>query len=359
MAYEEYATESFWRTCSRRSLYATEHLLRAEVEIMHVAICVATFKRPRLLQKLLNGIAELKFQKVGVPEITVVVVDNDAAGTARDVCSAAILPWRLKYVIEPKRGIAEARNRGLREIGTADFVGFIDDDEAPANAWLDELLLTQADFHADVVAGPVYRTFADDVPGWIRRANFFDRPAHLTGELLPCCSTGNVLVVRNVFDRLGGFDDRFQLTGGEDIHFFTRVRLAGFNIVWSQEAVVTERIYRDRGNLGSLLARAYRGGNSYSLVESSLDDSAFLCLIRFSKGCARISQGSANACASLITGRAAALVRALGNVCSGMGMLTALAGVHYQAYKTVCGDPIEDLAGTDLLIIDPETGATD
>jgi glycosyltransferase involved in cell wall biosynthesis len=336
-------------------LYATEHLLRAKFEIMHVAICVATFKRPRLLQKLLNGIAELKFHKVGIPEITVVVVDNDAAGTARDVCSAAILPWRLKYVIEPKRGIAEARNRGLREIGAADFVAFIDDDETPADVWLDELLLTQANFHADAVAGPVYRIFADDVPGWIRRSDFFDRPAHLTGELLPSCSTGNVLVVRNVFDHLGGFDDRFQLTGAEDIHFFTRVRLAGFTIVWSQEAVVTERIYGDRGNLGSLLARAYRGGNSYTLVESSLDDSAFLGLIRFSKGCARISQGSANACASLITGRAAALVRALGTVCSGVGMLTALAGVHYQAYKTVRGDPSEDLAGADLLIVDPKT----
>ena len=217
---------------------------------MHVAICIATFKRPRLLQKLLNGIAELKFHKVGIPEITIVVVDNDAAATARDVCSAAILPWRLKYVIEPKRGIAEARNRGLREIGAAGFVAFIDDDEVPANAWLDELLLTQANFHADVVAGPVCRAFADDVPGWIRRANFFDRPAHLTGELLPCCSTGNVLVVRSVFDRVGGFDDRFQLTGGEDIHFFTRVRRAGFNIVWSQEAVVTGENLRRQSQSG-------------------------------------------------------------------------------------------------------------
>jgi hypothetical protein len=144
-----------------------------------------------------------------------------------------------------------------------------------------------------------------------------------------------------VFDRVGDFDDRFQLTGGEDVHFFTRVRLAGFNIVWSGDAIVNETISSDRANLGSVLRRAYRGGNCYTLVETSLDDRVFLRFVRLFKACGRIAQGSVSACVSLFTGRLAALVRALGRICSGVGMLAGLAGFRYEAYKTVSGDLVD------------------
>jgi succinoglycan biosynthesis protein ExoM len=321
---------------------------------MHIAICVATFNRPRLLENLLSGIAELRFPKAGVPEITVIVVDNDASGTAKNGCRKAAFPWRLQYVREPKRGIAEARNRALKEIGDADFLAFIDDDEVPGTLWLDELLSAQANFHSDVVAGPVFPSFTEEVPEWIREAGFFVRPAHLTGDSLAYCSTGNALVARNVFDRVGGFDDRFQFTGGEDLQFFTRVRLAGFNIVWSREAVVIETVSSDRANLGSLLRRAYTGGNSYALVESSLDGRAYLRFMRFMKACARILEGSLKACASLLTGRVVTAVRALRSICSGVGMLTGLSGLRNESYKTVRGDPVEAFVGAEPVIVAPE-----
>lgn len=307
---------------------------------MHIAVCVATFRRPKLLQKLLNGIADLRFVKTAIPEVTVIVVDNDASETARMVCSSATLPWRLKYVVEPKRGIAEARNCALKEIGDADFVAFIDDDEVPANEWLDELLSTQAKFGADVVAGPIRPSFTGDVPEWVRISGFFGSPARLTGEPLAFCSTNNTLVMRPVFDHIGCFDDRFQLTGGEDVQFFTRVRLAGFKIVWSAEAIVSETMSGDRTTLGALLRRAYNGGNCYSRVESSLDDRIFVRLVRFFKGFARILQGLLNAGASLLAGRAA-VVRALLVTCGGVGMIAGLAGLRYESYKTVSGDRVD------------------
>lgn len=307
---------------------------------MHIAVCIATFKRPKLLQKLLNGVADLRFVKAAMPEITVIVVDNDASETARMVCSSAAFPWRFKYVVEPKRGIAEARNRALKEIGDADFVAFIDDDEVPAKEWLDELLSTQVKFDADVVAGPIHPSFTGDVPEWVRISGFFGSPARFTGEPLAFCSTNNTLVIRHVFDHVGGFDDRFQLTGGEDVQFFTRVRLAGFKIVWSAEAVVSETTSGDRTNLRALIRRAYSGGNCYTRVESSLDDRIFVRLVRFFKGCARIFQGLANAGASLLAGRTA-LVRALLVTCGGVGMIAGLAGFRYEGYKIVSGDHID------------------
>jgi succinoglycan biosynthesis protein ExoM len=307
---------------------------------MHIAICIASCNRPRLLQKLLNGIAELRFVKSETPLITVIVVDNDPSGTAKEVCSSAVLPWPIKYALEPKRGIAQARNRALEEIGDADFIAFIDDDEVPKETWLDELLSAQSKFQADAVAGPAIPSFTEDVPEWIRKSDFFDKPAHVSGESLAWCTTGNALVVRKVLGQITGFDNRFQLTGGEDVHFFMRIRLAGFKIVWSEEAVVSETISSERANVKWLILRAYRGGNSHALVESSIDDRIVLRFARLIKGCARILQGLIKAGASLFTGRTA-LIRALRVTSIGVGMLAGVAGVRNQAYKRVIGDPID------------------
>ena len=55
---------------------------------LRVAVCIATFRRSELLRKLLIGVSELAFRKVRVPEISVIVVDNDSSRTAEHVCAA-------------------------------------------------------------------------------------------------------------------------------------------------------------------------------------------------------------------------------------------------------------------------------
>jgi succinoglycan biosynthesis protein ExoM len=305
---------------------------------MRVAICVTTFRRPKLLGELLRGLSELTFQKMPCPEITVVVSDNDEFKTAEEVCREAQLRWQLRYVSEPRRGIAHGRNRALKEAGDVDCIAFIDDDEVPQAGWLDELLWAQSEYAVDIACGPVIPNFTGDVPAWIRKTTFFDRPIYPTGRLLECCSTNNALMTRRVLDQVPGFDDGFQLTGGEDIHFFLRARRAGFQIVSSDEAVVVERIARDRANLSSLLRLAYRGGNCYTLVECSLDDRFSTRLLRLGRACGRLCAGAAGMGTSLVRGRISA-VRAMRGFCRGLGMLTALVGVRYQAYKSPTGDP--------------------
>lgn len=300
---------------------------------MRVAICIATFKRTKMLQELLRGISELTFHKVPIPEIQVIVADNDACGTAGDACASIPMRWNVNYIIEPRRGISQTRNRAITAAGSVDFIALIDDDEVPEPAWLDELLWTQKQSGADAVAGPVVPSFTADVPEWIKLGKLFERPSHESGDSLDCCATGNVLVRRAVFDRIPSFDERFALTGGEDSHFFFRVCRAGFKIVWSADAVVHERISTDRGNLGWLLRRAYRGGNSWVLVESTLDKRFSTRLVRCAKAFGRIILGGLRAPVSILRGRAA-LTRALRSICLGAGMLTGLMNWEYREYKS-------------------------
>jgi succinoglycan biosynthesis protein ExoM len=297
-----------------------------------VAICITTFRRREQLRELLVGVSHLTFRKVPAPEITVVVIDNEPSGSAEDTCNEAALLWPLKYVVESRRGIAQARNRAIFEAGDVDFVAFIDDDEYPSYAWLDELLATQSQFTADVVSGPVIPDFHADVPYWIREGMFFNRAIPHSGESLDKCHSGNVLIGKPVLEKLN-FDERFALTGGEDTQFFLRVSRSGFTMVSSSRAIVHEPVTRARGNLRWILRRAYQSGNSWVLSELSLDRTIPTRVIRFFKGCGWIVQGTLSIPISLFRGTAA-LALSLRNIVLGAGMLAGLAGHNFKPYES-------------------------
>ena len=113
---------------------------------------------------------------------------------------------------------------------------FIDDDEVPSPEWLKHLAACQQAYGADVVSGPVIPHFMSEVPQWITAGRFFERPRYATGTVLPEARTGNVLIRMEVFHRIGLFDDRFALTGGEDMDFFVRLYESGGLIFWADEA---------------------------------------------------------------------------------------------------------------------------
>src|SRR5208282_5349810 len=142
-------------------------------------------------------------------------------------------------------------------------------------------------------------------PEWIKKSGLFNRPSFPTGFSLDKCGAGNVLVKREVFPSVPAFDDRFNLSGGEDTHFFLRVRKAGHSIVWSQEAVVHESIPNERANFAWILRRSYQCGNSWPLCESSLDGRLRVRVVRFFKAWAYVAKGAAGALVSLFIGKAA------------------------------------------------------
>ena len=117
------------------------------------------------------------------------------------------------------------RNKAVEiAAGFADALVFIDDDEVPSPEWLKHLVACQQAYGADVVSGPVIPHFMSEVPQWISTREIL-RETSLRDRHGRCrwARTGNVLIRMEVFDRIGLFDDRFALTGGEDSDFFMRL----------------------------------------------------------------------------------------------------------------------------------------
>lgn len=308
-------------------------------ELMKTAICMATYHRPEGLTRLLEGLNALE-QPEDCAQIEFIVVDNDAEGSARAVCDRLrpTMRWPLSYHIEPRRGIAPARNRGLACVDEAtDWIAFIDDDEAPATDWLAELFRVQKAFDADVVTGPVFPRFEDSAPKWIVNGGFFDGPRHDTGHRMDRAATNNVLfragIVRGMSEH---FEERFALMGCDDTHFFRRIHLAGHKIIWADSAVVHEWIPESRATAGWLIRRLFRIGNSMTAVELDLFPGIGTALAAVAKAIVWMIIGIATTIFGLVTGRAN-LVKGIRFLAFSVGRLSWFTKFRYEEYRKVHG----------------------
>jgi succinoglycan biosynthesis protein ExoM len=231
---------------------------------MTVSLCIATFRRPSRLHALLGDLTK----QLLLPA-EVIVVDNDANGSARkivDQLRKSGLPFKLHYEIQPVRNISLTRNRTV-QLAQGDWIAFIDDDErAPAN-WLTGLVSATEKHGADGALGPVQPGVPRFAPAWIRRGTFYDWARMATGTVVPPNQLrfGNVLLRADLLRQESGpFDPAYGLTGGEDGDLLSRLVQGGARIVWCDEAVVHEPIETARLSLRWLMLRSLRGGQDFA-----------------------------------------------------------------------------------------------
>ncbi len=307
---------------------------------MFISVCVITYKRPAGLQRLIEGLFRLSFERVEEPKIEVVVVDNDAEASAGAVCKQFEGGrWPVRYDVEPRQGISYARNRSVALASSdGDFVAILDDDEAPDMAWLENLLLVQQQWDADVVAGAVVPDFGKaHVPAWAERGRFFQQPRHKTGDKIHVAFTNNVLVRTALLKSIDPvFDDRFALTGGEDAHLFLRLHQQGRRLVWANEAIVYESVHPSRISPLWILRRGFHSRSLHSYIERELYPSAAVRLERFLKGSVLIGGGILALLPSPLLGRHA-IVAALLTICNGAGTLFGLLGMRHREYARFAG----------------------
>ena len=304
-----------------------------------IAICIATCFRPDGLQRLLDGINKQKFTKNDPPKLLIIVVDNDAEGSSKKVCDefATNSPIPLIYDIEPQRGIPFVRNRGVdHAIEASDFIAIIDDDEVPTICWIDELLHTLQHYEADVVTGPVLPHFVDTPPTWAVEGKFYEKTGVTTGQIInnryAHVYTSNLFARTNIFCKVK-FCEQFALSGADDTHLFMQIDQAGFKVVWSNDALVTEWMPASRTTVHWLLQRAFRGGNGFALCEIAINPSIQVKIVRGMKGIVHLIRGLGLTVLSL--GQKVKLIQSLQTIFLGAGMIVGVLGKQYDEYKTI------------------------
>ena len=237
----------------------------------HITVCICTFRRLALLNKLLGKLADQ--ETGGKFTYSVVVTDNDDGESARPVVAQFTTgsPIQTVYCVETERNIALVRNCALKH-ASGEFVAFIDDDEYPEKAWLLSLYTTCLNKNVAGVLGPVRPYFDQEPPSWVRKGGFFERLEHPTGFVMDWkeCRTGNVLFRSAILVGLENPFDREFRTGGEDRDFFMRMSQAGHVFVWCNEAAAYELVPPSRWQRNFMLSRGLLRGQHN--VKSSIRD---------------------------------------------------------------------------------------
>ncbi|MFJ8894622.1 glycosyltransferase family 2 protein [Leifsonia sp. NPDC102414] len=304
----------------------------------NLTIAVPTYHRPDDLRELLPALVAqgraLADEADSDYTVEVLAVDNDPDGSGRD---AAAQVDGVRYVVEPRPGIAAVRNRAIDEAAGSRLLAFIDDDERPHPGWLEQLVRVWEASGASAVSGRVVAAFERPLDPWLKAGDFFTRRSLPTGTLIDVAAAGNLLLD---LDQVRASGVRFALdlglSGGEDTLFSRQLHRAGFRMVWCDESVITDLVPPARQNRRWVLRRAWSHGNSAAVVRLRLSDGTLGTLEArawaIGGGAARVAGGVLRVAFGLVTGSLRHQARGSRAAYRGLGMIWAAFGGVYQEY---------------------------
>lgn len=305
----------------------------------NVVIAVITCRRPEWLARLLDGLLALECDTHVNPSI--LVVDNDSAGSSRAVVEArqtgAKMP--VTYDVEKQQGIVFARNRCVELFHemNGDYLVFIDDDEWPQQPdWLNRLVSAASEYHVDVVTSHVISVGEPGTPEWAVDLIYGKNP-FTHGQFIDVFYTNNLLLSRKITEELSPcFDARFAMTGASDYHFALRAKKAGYQCVYI-DAPVVEEFPKSRASVKWFCRRGFRSGIGYTrshIFEESYKTALLRCIalsgVRVLRGLAKLVVGT-------VTNNKTTRVDGLFRLCSAAGTIAGLFGVQHEEYKVIHG----------------------
>jgi succinoglycan biosynthesis protein ExoM len=233
--------------------------------VPHISVCVCSYRRQRLLRRLLLKLNQQATD--GLFTYSIVVADNDDEKSGATVVArmSSLCKVPIRYCVEPRRNIALARNKAIENAEGA-FVALIDDDEFPEPTWLLTLYQTLCEYRVDGVLGVVRRHFEEVPPAWFRKSGIYSRKVNPTGAVVRWkeSRTGNALLKRGMLV-CDPAPFRPEFRAGEDQDFFRRKIEAGYKFIWSADAVVCETIPPARWRRSYILRKAVLQGATAAL----------------------------------------------------------------------------------------------
>ena len=153
--------------------------------------------------------------------VSVIVADNgstDDSSTVAAAAGATVLPL-------PGHRVGELRNLAVRST-SAPLVAFVDADHIIDKDWIPAVFDIFRDGSV-AAAGAPYSAVPD--ANWIQRAYHRFRPVLQSVQPVEWLGSGNLVVRRDAFERIGGFDA--GLESCEDVDLCNRLRRAGFRLI--------------------------------------------------------------------------------------------------------------------------------
>ena len=182
-----------------------------------VSAVIPTYNYARYVAGAVESVLAQSFD-----DLEIVVVDDGSTDETADTLHPFL--ERIRYIHQEHRGLAAARNTGIR-VARGPYVAFLDSDDL----WLPEKVSVQISrLDGDPAVGLVYgeaALFTETSPGTTTLHSYWAH--HPSGKILPWLVRQNVvpsptpMVRRQLFDQVGPFDE--TLSACEDWDMWIRI----------------------------------------------------------------------------------------------------------------------------------------
>ena len=178
-----------------------------------VSVIIPTYNRCELVREAIASVLAQSFSNFEL----IVVDDGSEDGTAEGVGEFA----EVRYVYQPNRGVSAARNLGVSQ-SSGELLAFLDSDDL----WQPRKLEQQVTFFAQYPDAQICQT--EEI--WLRngvRVNPHAKHRKISEDIfarsLELClvSPSAVMIRRELFERMGGFDE--NLPACEDYDLWLRI----------------------------------------------------------------------------------------------------------------------------------------
>ena len=224
------------------------------VQWPRISVVVCTYNGSRTIRDCLQGLSRLAY-----PDYEVIVVDDGS----RDATATIAQEYSCRLIRTPNRGLANARNTGLKA-ATGEIVAYIDDDAYPDPHWLSYLAATFMSTSHAGVGGPNLAPPGDGpIAECVARAP--GRPVHVLvtdreAEHVPGC---NFAFRKKSLEAVWGFDPQFR-TAGDDVDMCWRLQQLGFTLGFHPAAMVW---HHHRSSLRAYWKQQVGYGRAEALLE--------------------------------------------------------------------------------------------
>lgn len=178
-------------------------------------------------------LSSLLNQSLPKEDYEIIVVDDGST----DDTSSLIMEYPVKYLWQPNKGPAAARNHGARE-AKGSIILFTDSDCVPARNWIEEMV--RPFNSADIIAVKgAYRTNQKSLTARFAQIEFQERfELLMRAESIDMVDTYSAAFRHDIFLQHGGFDEAFPAANNEDTDLSYKLSLTGNRMVFNPMAIV-------------------------------------------------------------------------------------------------------------------------
>lgn len=184
-----------------------------------ISIIIPYFNSEKTIIRAMDSIIGQTYK-----DFEVILVNDGSTDNSYEIVNEYIdshKDYSFKHIYQNNSGPSKARNRGVAE-SNSEFVAFLDSDDSWLSKKLEIQMKTFCLYNDISILGCDYSIVKDDITikkskdtGNFRRISFYRR------LFKNCFSTSSIIIRRNVFNELGGFNESQRYA--EDTLLFLRV----------------------------------------------------------------------------------------------------------------------------------------